>query len=619
MRSDSRAPSGGLRESPLNVRLCITGATIQRSQTHRVNRLNGVYRLRELATVILTVAVAFHITPCDSAARLPGIPCAIELPRKSSDWTKQEHWVWKEICNGRQADLRAYARVDPPSRQGDRRPGRELTQRFLETILLHEPYLSAIPRGGVKIAGARFPTEINLSNAKLTHELAITNSRFDSNLILRGLSTERELSIESDVIEGKVDMSGLQAKSLVLRGFTAHKEVELRGANIGGQLIMIDATIMDTLDMDGLQVAQHLFLRNASLATVVLRGARIGDQLDMRCVTVKRELDMDSLQVGRHVFMSDATLFKGAKLRGAKILGQLTMERAAVADVLDMADLQVGGSLFMRDIVLFERASLIYLAVGGNLDLSGGSFSSMNLSGAKVNQALRLGSRMRQRPEWEHGASLILRNASVRDLQDRLDCSDAEPRCQGSWPMVLELDGFMYENLSALDVNTQSDMAVRRAEWWADWLARQKEFSPQPYEQLAFVLQKLGQKDKAKDILYEAKDRERYKAQPLGKTWLTMQKWFIGYGYRIYYAWAWVLGFVVAGVVVLQLSGEGRRNNMPFGIAYSIDMLLPVIHLRDAHYKIDLDGWARYWFFFHKTMGYVLASFLIAGLSGLTK
>ena len=139
----------------------------------------------------------------------------------------------------------------------------------------------------------------------------------------------------------------------------------------------------------------------------------------------------------------------------------------------------------MRDIVLFEKASLIYLAVGGSLDLSGGWFSSVNLTGAKIGRALRLGSRTRRGPQWADGASLILRNASVRDLQDRLECSNPQSECRRSWPMVLELDGFAYDNLSALDVDTQSDMAKRPAEWWTDWLAMQKDFSHQPYEQLA--------------------------------------------------------------------------------------------------------------------------------------
>jgi hypothetical protein len=48
-------------------------------------------------------------------------------------------------------------------------------------------------------------------------------------------------------------------------------------------------------------------------------------------------------------------------------------------------------------------------------------------------------------------------------------------------------------------------------------------------------------------------------------------------------------------------------------------MLLPIIQLRKMHYDIDLSGWARYYFYFHKIMGYVLGSFLIVGVSGLVK
>ena len=47
-----------------------------------------------------------------------------------------------------------------------------------------------------------------------------------------------------------------------------------------------------------------------------------------------------------------------------------------------------------------------------------------------------------------------------------------------------------------------------------------------------------------------------------------------------------------------------------------------IFEFRKMHYEIDfIGGWrpARYYFYFHKLMGYVLASFLIAGLSGLTK
>ncbi|MDH5639503.1 MAG: hypothetical protein OEZ04_13535, partial [Nitrospinota bacterium] len=60
----------------------------------------------------------------------------------------------------------------------------------------------------------------------------------------------------------------------------------------------------------------------------------------------------------------------------------------------------------------------------------------------------------------------------------------------------------------------------------------------------------------------------------------------------------------------------------PSGIAYSLDMLLPIVKLRSLHYSKEFDlvnHWARWYFYFHQLMGWALALFLAAGLSGLTK
>ena len=133
------------------------------------------------------------------------------------------------------------------------------------------------------------------------------------------------------------------------------------------------------------------------------------------------------------------------------------------------------------------------------------------------------------------------------------------------------------------------------------------------------MLEKAGHKDKAKDVLYYGKEREHSEATGLSWLWLTLQLIFIGYGYRIYYAFVWVTVFVAIGALVFRRTKEARTNKMPYGIAYSFDMLLPLIKLRQRHYDIDLSGWPRYYFYFHKLMGYVLGFFLIAGLSGLTK
>lgn len=60
-------------------------------------------------------------------------------------------------------------------------------------------------------------------------------------------------------------------------------------------------------------------------------------------------------------------------------------------------------------------------------------------------------------------------------------------------------------------------------------------------------------------------------------------------------------------------------KGIPEEFAYSLDMLLPGVQLDKHHFDIVLDGGVKYYFYFQGLVGVILGSFLIAGLSGLTK
>jgi hypothetical protein len=198
--------------------------------------------------------------------------------------------------------------------------------------------------------------------------------------------------------------------------------------------------------------------------------------------------------------------------------------------------------------------------------------------------------------QWSDGAILMLRDAKAGVI----------PALADAWPPRLELDGFTYRGAGA-------------AEKFEDWLRKLARYAPQPYDQLASVVRSQGDSALATKIAYSGRDRERSEASGSSWVWLTVLKLLIGYGYYPYFAIFWVISLIMVGAIVLRASGEGLRNGMPFGLAYSFDMLLPIIRLRDRHYQIDLKTWVRYYFYGQKIMGYVLASFLIAGLAGLSK
>ena len=50
-----------------------------------------------------------------------------------------------------------------------------------------------------------------------------------------------------------------------------------------------------------------------------------------------------------------------------------------------------------------------------------------------------------------------------------------------------------------------------------------------------------------------------------------------------------------------------------------VDMFVPFIKLREAHYAFELeDSLARYALFIYQMVGYLFSAFLLAGISGLT-
>ena len=88
-----------------------------------------------------------------------------------------------------------------------------------------------------------------------------------------------------------------------------------------------------------------------------------------------------------------------------------------------------------------------------------------------------------------------------------------------------------------------------------------------------------------------------------------------GYGWRTFFALFWLGGLVIVGRVVLLVA----REEGDIGFWYSLDMVLPVVRLKEQHYTVDLKTWAQYYFYAHQMIGYVLLFYVIAGLSGLTE
>jgi hypothetical protein len=392
--------------------------------------------------------------------------------------------------------------------------------------------------------------------------------------------------------------------------------IELANAQIGHDLVL-RRCLLDrganlanlrsayTIELSNSNVTGKLDLTGLQVNWLLLTGSNVSGNVEAYGLRVSQNLNVDTVELD-YVDMGDGRIGGGLNLTGAKISGKL-----------DIAGLQVGSNVKLgRGAQYKEKIDLFFGKVGGYLDLAGGTFhDDVDLTGTQIGGLLILGSAKHGSASWPRNPSL----ARSPSLTLRIVGAGVVQSRQDSWPDTLDLTGFTYRSLST----DEDPSKARGAAWFETWLSRQKTYTPEPYQQLATVLRNQGRPETADKILYAGKERERAHSQFLSYIALTASKWVIGYSYHLFRSLYWILGFIGLGTILLWISSEGHRisrhYSFVYGLGYSFDLLLPIIKLREKHYNIDLNGWIRYYFYFHKIMGYVLAGFLGAGLTGLMK
>ena len=242
----------------------------------------------------------------EAQTALPGQPCGLtEFP---SVWTDEEEWAWKEICEGRIADFTKYLNdgfdpKDPEHREKWWDNHRILSAGFLETVLLHEPFRSAVPFQGVRINGAVFMHDIDLSYAEIRRYLSITDSAFESPVRFDHATASSVIALDGSKFEQAFDMNGASIRGSLVLQQAEFRSASMIGANIDGQVNM--------------------------------KGSRFAGSLDMAAVSIGESLQMVAVTIGegRQVEGSD---FLALRLRGADIAGQVAMTNSKFRGKLEM-------------------------------------------------------------------------------------------------------------------------------------------------------------------------------------------------------------------------------------------------------------------------------------------
>jgi hypothetical protein len=504
----------------------------------------------------------------------------------------------------------------------------------------------------IELTAAKIDGLLSLDGATVEGALTMNGLEVGQDLFMRGskeqpatfaaieltaAKIDGQIDFDGATVNGKLTMNALEGQHLFMRGSkeepATFAAIELTAAKIDGQLSLRSATVEGALTMDALHVGQNLVMRGskeqpATFADVVLTAAKIDGRLELDGATVEGALTMNGLEAGQDLCMS-TNFRQSVDLRRAKVRGAIHLSNAVLEGKLTADNASTGADLLMQHIRGNSQnqgatASLRLLHVGASLDLEGATCSSLDLSGSKVEGELRLLSL-----NWSGDSSMILRNTHAAGLYD----SDS------AWPGQVELEGFTYDRWSGFGENgdTRGRRSVRR-EWYSDWFKKDRTYSPQPYEQLANVLRKAGEPVMAAYVLYKGRERARCAAlskwRLAGDRTLLLPGWrfigmtllmmTIGYGLGLRYfrCLIWIAVLTVIGMVFLRNDATVLDTGVhpPFlsSFVHSFQKLIPLVEFEKFD-QVELGHWAKMYFYVHRTLGYVLALFLGAGLTGLTQ
>lgn len=527
-------------------------------------------------------------------------------------------------------------------------------------------------KGAVRLAFGRIGSVLHCDDAifdnpgfdsivarELTTGSSITlrqGSKINGTIQLSGANVGGAIDCLGTVFTGSNEMSINAARIIVKHdivfddGAEVKGQVWLVGSEVGGGLEFISATLKNegkqALNADRINVKGHVYFGNEFSAKGAVRfvGARVGSTLTLKGSSFAHSGEVafngDGINTGNDVLLEGAQVGGELRLRNAVIGGDLDLKNAHFKSGSDGIALMAEGVICKGSVYLDEDFTskggilLTRARIEGELNCSGASLQPMqrrpdevaiafSASGIDVKGTLF----WREMPSPPTG-QVDMAGARVGQLKDDLK----------SWPdKHLVLDNFVYGSFDRPLMTTNQRL---------DWLRRQERFSPQPYEQVAQVLRRMGhERDARKIATAKQKDlRSRGNLSRAAYAWNLFLGITVGYGYQVWRALVISLIVIIIGAGIFELAFQNKvmipvRDKPPNYVAgmpcprnvpcfeplvYSVDVFLPILDLRQDSYWLPIgpgpyELFYRIYFWMHIIIGWVLTTVGVAGLTGLVK
>lgn len=500
--------------------------------------------------------------------------------------TSPERELWDAFPEGHRVNLRTGVPDDDRVIEGGRwGPGRTVRAAVIAALLSGGNAARPGAAACVRLVGARISGCLDLADTELAQALRIEECWFEEAPKFHGASARTIRIVDSRLpglgaalvrVEGHLDLSRSRVEGCL----------DLLNASVAGELVLNGtrvcvsegwAVIADGLDMGGGVFGMHGFTARGGIR---LLGAQLPGGLFMQGAHLERPappgrpgprgvaLALDNVVASTLNFSGGFTADGTVRLRGARVSDNLTFEGAVLNAAPDGGGPALVG-LLMRvtdfDFTLARRPS-------GTVDLRG---------------------------------------ALVSYLHDN----------EHSWPELVELDGFVYGSIKAVEAGERREAVGRRdsVSERVAWIRHSPGYSPQPYEQLASWYRTAGHDDDARRVLLAKQRHRRRTLSPAARVWGHLLDVTVGYGYRPWLAGVWLLALTLLGTLTFHAHAPTpvkRGEGAPFQpLVYTLDLLIPIGGLGQRTAWYWSSGGLQWLAYLLIALGWVLTTAVIAGVT----
>lgn len=458
---------------------------------------------------------------------------------------------------------------------------------------------------------------------------------------------DKGLRLRGARIDGALDLQGCDcARDITLSHCRLDAALNLVNTTLRG--LHLSGGVIAGISADNARFSGSLYLRDdiLVLGEIGLAGARIGGDLQICGAEIRSPLQ-------------DAIFAPSLRVEGSVFLGNYPYASGETF-------LKTEGMIFLSSARVDHDVFLSNLSVATTETATAAMFGATEEHGRDMALSLaraRIGGLLYMHTLEIRGGIVNLAGASVERLTD-------EPAGQGA-QFPIRLDGFTYA-----DFSRHADTTIKAR---LNWLERRPEdtpFTAQPYEQLARVLNSLGQRDDALTVLLRKEQRLRaedrrilLKAHGQGGAWAAkwfgdaLLRWTVGYGYRpsrsvviavvlilalgLFYQKCWKAGDMTPNAAPILTSGpwiaatESHPENPGAfwsqpgqagqdwetfnGLAYAADLVIPIVSLGQesawapstSRSPLGRVGWWLRWF--AKAIGWVVTALGAAAITGVIR